>query len=143
MRHANDQIYNRKRHEDDFEVLVAQEGDEEFEQTLGFVKHAIRLDFNAVLNGDVDFVYCGGSHLPVVLRIGHFLALIRSDNAIECVYLCFFLAFFTLLLVVYVYVDLFFFLDDLVKIRGGVDRLKFDRGTLVSIWSRHEIKVAH
>ena len=37
MWHADDEVYNRKSHENDFEVLITQKGDKKLEETLSFL----------------------------------------------------------------------------------------------------------
>lgn len=76
MRHADDEVYNRKSHEHDFEVLITQKGDKKLEETLSFLKHPIRLGFYAVLNRDVDLVNCRCANFPMVHSICHSQALL-------------------------------------------------------------------
>ena len=81
LRHADNQVDDGERHEDYFEVLVAQKGDEEFEETFSFEKDAHRVSLYAVLDGDVDLIYGGRAHFPVIGCILHFEALISCYDA--------------------------------------------------------------
>jgi len=81
MRHADDEVNNRKSHEHDFEVLITQKRDKKLKETLSLLKHPIRLGFYAVLNCDVDLVNRRCANFPVVHRICHFQALLLGDYA--------------------------------------------------------------
>lgn len=54
--HTYHKVHNRKCHQHDFEILIAQKGDEEFKQTFSFVEYALGVRFDTALDGDMDLV---------------------------------------------------------------------------------------
>ena len=66
LRHTDHQIDNRQRHKHNFEVLVAEKGDEKLKQALGLVKDPPRVCLYAVLDRDMNLIDRRRAHLPMV-----------------------------------------------------------------------------
>ena len=55
--HADNQIDDRKCHQHNFEILVAEERNEEFEQTFRLAEDTCRVRLDAALDCDVNLIY--------------------------------------------------------------------------------------